>query len=415
MLPPVSPLHMLRRQNVTTSPNCVSVANMDIEAAKERAKAGVAAAREELVEISLEIHSHPELALKEERASALLAGKLEAHGFAVERSAFGIATAFRARWGEGPVTIAYLCEYDALPEIGHACGHNLIATAGLGAAFGVKAAVSPDDVTLIVLGTPAEENIGGKAMLLEAGAFEGVDAALMAHPAPLDIAAPPMYGVEQADVSYKGRAVHASVAPEAGVNALDGLVTAYQAVAQLRQHIRRDSRVGGIITYGGSAQNVIPDRAEGKFEVRALRPAYLAELKQRVIRCFEAGALASGAELSIKWAPYVYAPMNNNMSLASAYAENAKKLGRQLLEIPVESTGSTDMGNVSWAVPSIHPTFGVGAFAINHTAAFTEVSATDAAHKAMIEAGQALAMTGVDLVLDRDLLQRAKDEFRGAA
>src|SRR5437660_9124933 len=173
---------------------------MDIEAAKEKAKAGVAAAREELVEISLEIHSHPELALKEERASALLANKLEAHGFAVERAACGVGTAFRGRWGEGPVTLAYLLEYDALPEIGHACGHNLIATAGLGAAFGRKAAVSPDDVTLIVLGTPAEENIGGKAMLLEAGAFEGVDAALMVHPAPLDIAAPPMCGVEQADV-----------------------------------------------------------------------------------------------------------------------------------------------------------------------------------------------------------------------
>ena len=164
----------------------------DIGAAKAKAMEGVAAARDELIEISLDIHSHPELAMKETRASALLADRLEARGFAVERGAFGLETAFRARWGEGPVTIAYLCEYDALPEIGHACGHNLIATAGLGGALGLKAAVSPDKVTLLVLGTPAEEDQCGKAIMLERGAFEGVDVALMAHPLAVDIAAPPM-------------------------------------------------------------------------------------------------------------------------------------------------------------------------------------------------------------------------------
>jgi len=388
---------------------------MDIQTAKQRAAEGVAAARDELIEVSLEIHANPELAMKEERASALIAGKLEARGFAVERAAFGLPTAFRARWGEGPVTIAYLCEYDALPEIGHACGHNLIATAGLGGAYGLKAAVSPDDVTLLVLGTPAEEDQGGKAIMLERGAFDGVDAALMAHPAPFDIAAPPMYGVEQANVVYKGQAVHASVAPEAGVNALDALVTAYQAIAQLRQHIRRDSRIHGIITYGGSAANVVPDRAEARFLVRALQTAYLADLKGRVQRCFEAGALGSGAQVTIQWDKYTYAPMNNSMPIADAYGENARTLGRKFLEQAVESTGSTDMGNVSWAVPSIHPTFSIGAFAINHTPGFTEVAATDAAHKSMIEVAQALAMTGVDLLHSPDLLRRAKDRFGAPA
>jgi amidohydrolase len=384
---------------------------MNIASTKEKAQVAVAAAREELVEISLDIHAHPELAMEETHASGLLTDRLEKRGFAVERGAFGMGTAFRARWGEGPVTVAYLCEYDALPEIGHACGHNLIATAGLGGAFGLKAALTPDQVTLIVLGTPAEERIGGKAMMIERGAFDGVDVAMMAHPAPVDIAAPPMYGVEEVHVKYIGRAVHASVAPEAGINALDGLVTAYQTIAQLRQHIRRDARIAGIITYGGSAHNVVPDRAEGSFEVRALNPAYLADLKGRVLRCFQAGAEASGAELTIEWSAYPYAPMNNNQPLASAYKANAKGLGRNFLEIPVDSTGSSDMGNVSWVVPSIHPTFSIGAMAINHTAAFTEVSATDAAHAAMISVGQALAMTGVDIVLNPDLLQQVQAAF----
>ncbi len=386
----------------------------DIGAAKKAAQAAVSAARDDLIDLSLDIHAHPELAMREERASGLLADRLEARGFAVERGAFGIGTAFRARWGEGPVTIAYLCEYDALPEIGHACGHNLIATAGLGGALGLKGAVSPDAVTLLVLGTPAEEAIGGKAIMIARGAFEGVDAALMAHPAPFDIDAPPMYGVESCEVTYRGRAAHASVAPETGINALDALVTAYQAVAQLRQHMRRDARVAGIITYGGSAHNVVPDRAEGSFEVRALRPAYLADLKARVVRCFEAGAQASGAQLEVKWSEGAYEPMNNNAVIAAAYKANALALGRKFLEIPVDSTGSSDMGNVSWVVPSIHPTFAIGAMGLNHTPGFTQISATEAAHEAMLQVAQALAMTGVDLVLDAELLARAQQEFRGA-
>lgn len=384
---------------------------MNADEAKKRALAAVAEARGELTEISLDIHSHPELAMQEKRASARLAEALESHGFQVERGAFGLETAFRASWGAGPVTIAYLCEYDALPEIGHACGHNLIATTGLGAAYGLKAALPASDVRVVVFGTPAEEDVGGKAIILERGGFEGVDAGIMAHPAPFDIADPPMYGVEQAHVVYRGQASHASVAPEAGVNALDGLVLAYQAIAQLRQHIRRDSRIHGIITYGGSAPNVVPDRAEGRFLVRALQPGYLTELKGKVLRCFEAGAEASGAKLEVQWAPYPYLPLNSNRPLAEAYRANAEALGRRFLEQTVDSTGSTDMGNVSWAVPSIHPVFSVGAFAINHTPGFTEVCATAAAHEAMVQVAQAMAMTGVDAVLDPTLLSRAREEF----
>jgi amidohydrolase len=385
---------------------------MDIDALKERVRQAVEEARQELVEISLDIHSHPELAMKEERAAKLLADHVEAHGFTVERAAYGMPTAFEGKWGGGRVTIAYLLEYDALPEIGHACGHNLIATAGLGAALGLKAALSPQEVRLIVLGTPAEEDLGGKVMLIYRGAFKGVDAALMAHPAPAEVADPPMFGVDVVMVTYRGVGAHASMAPESATNALDGLVTAYQSIAQLRQHIRRDARVAGVILYGGSASNVIPDRASGKFEVRALQPQYLADLKQRVNGCLEAGAKASGAQLEMVWTPVNYSPMNNNGPLAAAYRANAEALGRKFLAMRPESAGSSDMGNVSWAVPSIHPMFSIGTFALNHTAGFAEVSATDAAHENMIQVGQALAMTGVDLVRRPGLLDEVKVAFK---
>ncbi len=383
----------------------------EIDGVKARAKEGVADAADELIEVSRQIHSNPELAMEERQAAALLIDRLEEHGFQVERGAGGLETAFLASWGEGPVTIAYLCEYDALPGIGHACGHNLIATAGLGAAYGLKAALSPDQVRLLILGTPGEEGEGGKVIMLERGAFEGVDVALMAHPSPVDVDMPPMYGVQQVDVEYTGQSAHASFAPEMGVNALDGLVLAYQGIAQLRQHIRRDARIHGIITDGGSAPNVVPDRAAGSFLVRALRPAYLEELKGRVERCFEAGAAASGATVKIDWKPWPFAPMRNNTCLAAAYRANAESLGRTFIDVLLDSTGSSDMGNVSQALPSIHPVFGIGAMAFNHTPAFTEVCATDAAHAAMVQVAQALAMTGVDVALEPDLLQRAKEEF----
>ena len=383
----------------------------DTNDAKERARLGVADAADELIGVSRRIHANPELAMQEHQAAALLSDRLAAHGFRVERGVSWLRTAFSATWGEGPVTIAYLLEYDSLPEMGHACGHNLIATAGLGAAYGLKAALSPSEVRLVVLGTPAEEGGGGKILLLEAGAFEGVDVALMAHPAPADIAMPPMYGVYDVEVEYHGRSAHASFAPEMGINALDGLVTAYQALAQLRQHIRRDARIHGIITNGGAAPNVVPDRAVGRFLVRALRPAYLEELREKVQRCFEAGAAASGATVDVRWGPFPYAPMRNNTALAASYQANAESLGRTFVDIRLDSTGSSDMGNISQAMPSIHPMFGIGAMAFNHTPAFTDVCATEAAHASMVQVAQALAMTGVEVVLDPDLLQRAKEEF----
>ncbi len=383
---------------------------MSIDKANQRAKVAVAEATATLVEVSRDIHEHPELALKETRAAKLLGDTLEAQGFAVERSVYGIETAFRGTWGEGPVTVAYLLEYDALPGIGHACGHNLIATAGLGGAIGLKGALSPANVRLVVLGTPAEEDIGGKQLLLDKGAFDDVDAALMVHPALVEIADPHMFGVYSCYVTYHGQEAHASVAPETALNALDGRVTP-DVLPQLRQHIRRDARMAGVILEGGEASNVIPAKAIGKFEVRALQPQYLEDLKGRVEGCFRAGAEASGTKVEIEWSSFAYEPMNNNPTLVALYKANAEALGRRFLEGALQSTGSTDMGNVSWKVPSIHPTFHVGAFALNHTAGFTDVCATDTAHENMVQIGQALAMTGVDIALGESVADQARDEF----
>jgi amidohydrolase len=384
-----------------------------IAAARQRAQDAVTAVAPELIRLSREIHAHPELAYEERHACAQLVPFLNAHGFDVREAAYGIETAFRGEWGNGPVTIAICAEYDALPEIGHACGHNLIATAGVGAAAALKAAIDPAAARVVILGTPAEEGSGGKIRMINAGCFNDIDVALMAHPGPVHIDAAPMFGVAHVDVEYKGKAVHASVFPEQGINALDGLVTAYQAIAQLRQHMRRDARIHGIISNGGEAPNIVPAKAEGKFYVRALKPWYLEQLKARVRNCFEAGALASGCELTMDWhEDEQYAPMKNNRPLVQSYRANAESLGVEFFEMRELTTGSTDMGNVSQVVPSIHPSFGVGSPTLTHSPEFTAVAATDAAHEAMLTAARALAMTGVDVALDPDLLQRVKDDFR---
>lgn len=385
-----------------------------IDGAKQRAQGAVDAIAGELVRISNEIHAHPELAFKEQHAFGQLVPFARAAGFEVEEGAYGMETAFRGEWGHGPVTIAICAEYDALPDIGHACGHNLIATAGVGGAAALVQALDPADARVVLLGTPAEEMYGGKVIMVTKGAFNDIDVAMMAHPMAVDMADPPMLGVAHVDVEYIGKAVHASVAPEQGINALDALVTAYQAVAQLRQHIRRDARIHGIITHGGSAANIVPDRAAGIFYVRAMQPSYLQELKARVRGCFEAGALATGCELKMNWNEDLeYAPMKTNRPMVEAYRRNGESLGTRFLDLKNVSTGSSDMGNVSQAVPSIHPTFGVGTMVVNHTPEFTGAANTDAAHESMLRTAKTLAMTGVDLALDRDLLSRAKADFAG--
>jgi amidohydrolase len=387
-----------------------------IDAAKRRARERVRELSPELVRISKEIHAHPELAWKEHLAYAQLVPFVRAQGFDVREQAYGMETAFRGEWGAGAATIAICAEYDALPEIGHACGHNLIGTAGVGAAAALTAALEPSDARIVILGTPAEEGNGGKIRMIDGGCFEDIDCAMMAHAAPIDLAESPMFGVAHVDVEYRGKAVHASVFPEQGINALDGLVTAYQAIAQLRQHIRRDARIHGIITNGGEAPNIVPQYAGGAFYVRALKPWYLEQLKARVKACFEAGALASGCELSMDWHEDAeYAPMKNNRAMVEAYRHNGEAVGMNFIELKELTSGSSDMGNVSQAVPSIHPNFSVGAPIFTHSKDFTAAAITDAAHAGMLRAAKAMAMTGVDIALEPGLIERIKADFAGGS
>jgi amidohydrolase len=386
-----------------------------IDEAKQRARAAVDAIAEDLIRISREIHSHPELALREHHAYAELVPFLEAQGFAIDERNYGMETAFRGEWGHGPVTIAVCAEYDALPEIGHACGHNLIATVGVGAAVALIGALDPADARIVILGTPAEELYGGKIIMEKAGCFDDVDVAMMAHSAPVDIVDMPMFGVAHVDVEYRGKAVHASVFPEQGVNALDALVTAYQTIAQLRHHIRSDSRIHGIITRGGEAANIVPGLAAGTFYVRALQPRYLEQLKERVRHCFEAGALATGCELTMDWHDDAqYAPMLNNRPMCEAYRRNGEVMGKTFIDPKGLSTGSSDMGNVSQVVPSIHPNFSVGTMAFTHSPGFTAAAITDAAHAGMIQTAKVLAMTAIDVALEPGLIDAVKADFKAA-
>ena len=329
-----------------------------IEGLKQEVCASVDRLAPELVHVSHAIHADPELAFEEVRAARLLAETARAHGLAAQQSVYGLATAIEARVGASGPTVALLSEYDALPGIGHACGHNIIATTALGAALALAELGPRLPGRLRWLGTPAEERGGGKEIMARNGAFEGVDAALMVHPAGVDLATMPCLAIAELEATYFGVASHASAMPERGVNALDAIVLAYQAIAALRQHIRPSERLHGIITDGGQAPNIVPERAAGRFYVRAADAGALAALKPRVEGCFHAGADATGARLELVWGDVDYLDLDTSWPLARRYQANAESLGRAFFpfdKLPPGVQGSTDMGNVSHRVPSIHP------------------------------------------------------------
>lgn len=381
---------------------------------KDRACEAVVAQGAVLTALSDRIHACPELNFEEHRAAEWLATFLEGAGFAVERGAYGLKTAFAARLGSGRPRVAVLCEYDALPGLGHACGHNVIAAAGAGAGAALAPLLRETGGTLVVLGTPAEEGGGGKILMAREGAFDGVDAAMMIHPASLELAAMRVLALSQIEVEYRGRAAHASASPHHGVNALDGMVTAYGAIAQLRQHIHPAERVHGIITDGGQAPNVVPERAAGHFLVRSTTAPRLARLKKRVEGCFHAGACASGASLEMRTAGADYSDMFTNGPLAAAYAENLARLGRKFADEAAAGTivGSTDMGNVSKLVPSIHPMIAVAPAGVAlHSAEFAVCAASEGAHRGVIDGARALALTALDVLAGPDLAARARAAF----
>lgn len=386
---------------------------------KERLCARVDAERQTLTALSQRIHGAPELAFAEQQASSHLVDYLQNVGFEVERGAYGLPTAFAARLGNGHPRVAILCEYDALPGIGHACGHNIIASAGVGAGGALAAIVGGTGGSVVVLGTPAEEGGGGKIVMARAGAFADVDAAMMVHPAGMDLSGMHVLALSNFLVEYVGRAAHASAFPHRGVNALDALVTAYTAIAQLRQHIRATERVHGIITDGGQAPNIVPEHAAGVFLVRAATSQHLARLKERVLDCFRAGALATGAELKVQPIGEDYADMWTNQPLAEAYAANLARLGRTVADVatvPAAVAGSTDMGNVSKLVPAIHPMIAAAPATVPlHSAEFAAWAGGERGHQAVIDGAKALAMTALDLLSRADLLAAARAAFAADA
>jgi amidohydrolase len=376
----------------------------------------VDAIRDELLDLSHTIHANPELAFEEHRAAALLCDAIEAAGLEVERSAYGLETAFYSNFGnDDGACVALLAEYDALPGIGHACGHNLIATAGVGAGLALARLGDTLPGRVRILGTPAEETGGGKELMARSGAFDGVDAAMMIHPSNLNLVTMPCICMAEVEVRYRGTAAHASAMPEKGVNALDALVIAYQAIGALRQHISRDERLHGIISNGGQAPNIVPEFAAGRFYARAVDAERLIALKRRVEGCFEAGAAATGAQLEIDWCDVDYRDIRFNAPLAERFQENAEQLGREFFPVdrlPPNFRGSTDMGNVSYRVPSIHPMIASAPIHCTiHNAEFTKWSGSEMGDAAALDGAKALAMTAIDFLCDADLRERTRSWF----
>jgi len=364
-------------------------------------------ARGRLVELSTTIHDSPELCFDEHQAAASVASVLEAAGLRVERGAFGLATAVRATAGSGPLSIVLCAEYDALPGVGHACGHNLIAAAAVGAGLGLAGVADELDLQVTILGTPAEEGGGGKVVLLDRGAFAGAHAAMMVHPWHENRLRAVCLAVDHVDVRFTGREAHASAAPFKGINAADAMVVAQVAMGLLRQQLAPGNQVHGIVTKGGEAANVIPLESTGRFMLRAFTAEDLDVLRPRVERCFEAGAVATGCSLEITDLSPRYTDYVPDEPLLAAWRANAEALGRSF---PADDAGmpvptfSTDMANVSKVVPTIHPLVGLETGgAVIHEPAFAEAAVGPSAPRALVDGALSMAWTAIDAATDPTL------------
>ena len=370
---------------------------------------------EELKTIGEKIWNSPELLFKEHKAHDLLTGFLEKKGFSVERSYTGIETAFRATFGSGRPNVCVICEYDALPEIGHACGHNLIAEAGVAAGLGLKAALESSNAPngrVTIMGTPAEEGGGGKGYLIRNGAFEDVDIAMMVHPAPHSAVKAIWNCVSSLQITYTGKAAHAAAFPWEGVNALDAAVMAYTSISVLRQQMKPTWRVHGVITNGGAKPNIIPEKAVLEYNIRAPSKPELDSLRSKVDCCFEAAAKATNCGMEIIELMPTYLEIANNPTLAEKFSENWGALGAKFDDI-YDIRASTDMGNVSYTVPSIHPTYQIGSGSeVNHTREFAAVANTPEAHAETLVAAKAMAHTCIDVLTTDGLLEEIRKTFK---
>jgi amidohydrolase len=386
---------------------------LDTESLKASVIDEIDACCHELSELSLKIHSNPELGFQEVKAAHWLTQYLEANGFSIEQGICGLPTAFEASYGKGKPVIAILAEYDALPDLSHACGHNLIAAGAIGAGVAARLAIDQFGGSIMVIGTPAEELYGGKAIMAERGAFNNLDIAMMVHPGTCDTATIHALACQTLEAEFFGKAAHAAARPEAGINALEAMLQSFAAINSLRQHIKSTARIHGIITDGGEAANIIPAHSAGNFVVRAEDDAYLDELKQKVLNCFIGAAKMSGARLEYKWGDVRYAPLRNNLTLAQLFTQNMQSLGRSVaLYDPDSAFGSTDMGNVSQIIPGIHPLVAIAPVEVaHHSPQFALAAASEAGSRGMLDAAKALAMTVVDLVANPEMVGKAKEEF----
>lgn len=367
-------------------------------------RAAVEQHAETLVSLSHRIHAEPELAFAEHRAAAAVAQVAESAGFTVERGVAGLDTAFTARYGTGDLVVGLCAEYDALPGIGHACGHNVIAAAATGAALALAPLADQLGITVALIGTPAEETGGGKVLMLERGVFDDVAMAMMVHPSPHETCAPPSLAITDLEVRYTGKESHAASAPERGVNAADAITVAQVAVGLARQHLEINQMVHGIVTLGGAAPNIVPAHTRALYYLRAPDVESLQRLESRIRDCFAAGAIASGCGHEVVQVSPAYAELRPDEWLAGAYRAAVTELGRTPMPPEAERArrmGSTDMGNVTHALPAIHPTIAIDCGeAVIHQPEFTSASATASADRAVLDGALAMAWTAVAAVTD---------------
>ena len=385
---------------------------MDIAKLKAIVGQEVEARQEELTELSLRIHQNPELGFQETKALQWLTSYLEQNGFKVEEGICQLATAFKGEYGSGRPRIALLAEYDALPKLGHACGHNIIAASAVGAGVALRGAIDQLGGSVLVIGSPAEGLHAGKRIMVERGGFADLDAAMMVHPGVLDIASTQALACIGLEVEFWGKAAHAAARPEEGINALEAMIQAFNGINSLRQHIRDQARIHGIITQGGEAANVVPLYTAGSFLVRTEDETYLDELKQKVLNCFKAASLATGARLEYKWSEAYYAPLRINTALAEVFTKNLEAVGREVAPPMSRAFGSTDMGNVSAVVPTIHPAVAIAPIdVLPHSPEFCSAAASETGHRGLIDGAKALAMTVVDVIANPELMAQVREEF----
>lgn len=388
---------------------------MDLKLFKEKAMQQVEKLKDELIKLSRTIHANPETAFNEHKSSVLLADYLGKHGFNVETGVCGLATAFKGvkkcSMGEGP-RVAFILEYDALPGLGHGCGHNLIAAASAGAAAGLAAISDQLPGQILAVGTPAEEGGGGKIHLADRGCFRDVDAAMMVHPSNRTHVPKKFLAMTSIDFHFYGRAAHAAAAPYQGINALDAVLATFNSINSLRQQMRSDARVHGIITEGGKAPNIIPDKAAAHFYVRSLEISYLDELIEKVKKCAQGAAMATGARLEVKMGELRYLPLKVNRTFIELFSNNLKMLNIKEDLTGEDEMGSSDIGNLSQAVPTIHPEIAICPKDVAiHSEAFRAAAISPYGEEMMLTAAKTMVMTALDLLMSGENFENIRKDF----